>query len=129
MARLVCNTASLSCSFGTAPGTLIVLPTSQTTTSGQPAATIMEYAPLVNVLPFGMCMSLANPQVAAATAAAAGALTPMPCIPATVAPWIPGSATVTVGGNPALNDASQCMCMWAGTITVTNAGQATTEVP
>ena len=128
MARLVCNTASLSCSFGTAPGTLVVLPTSQTTTSNQPAATIMEYAPLVNVLPFGMCMSLANPQVAAATAAS-GVLTPMPCIPATVAPWIPGSATVTIGGNPALNDASQCMCMWAGTIMVTNPGQATTEVP
>ena len=129
MARLVCSTATLSCSFGTAPGTFVVLPANQTMTSSQPAATIMDNAPLVNILPFGMCTSLANPQVAAATAAALGVLTPMPCIPATAAPWMPGSATVTIGGNPALNDSSQCMCNWAGVITVSAPGQVTTEIP
>ena len=60
----------------------------------------MDNKPFVNILPFGMCMSLANPMVAAATAAALGALTPMPCIPVTPAPWVPGSPTVLVGGMP-----------------------------
>lgn len=129
MGQLVCNGASLSCSFGTAPGSLIVLPVAQTTTSSQPAASIMDHAPMVNVMPFAMCTSMANPMVAAATAAALGVLTPMPCIPVTSAPWSPGSSTVTVGGNPALNDSSQCICNWGGTITVSSAGQTTTEVP
>lgn len=129
MAKLVCNTASASCSMGTAPGTLVVLPANQATTGGQPAATILDHAPMVNVLPFGMCTSPANPQVAAATAAASGVLTPMPCIPVTSSPWTPGSATVTIGGNPALNDSSQCLCAWGGTITVSSAGQSSTDVP
>ena len=31
---------------------------------GPMAATIMDFAPMANIPPFGMCMSLANPQVA-----------------------------------------------------------------
>ncbi|MDJ0768470.1 MAG: DUF4280 domain-containing protein [Ilumatobacter sp.] len=129
MGQLVCNGASLSCSFGTAPGTLMVLPTAQTNSSSQPSATIMDHVPMLNIMPFAMCTSMSNPTVAAATAAALGVLTPMPCIPATSAPWSPGSSTVTIAGNPALNDSSQCMCNWGGTITVSSPGQTTTEVP
>lgn len=82
----VCTGALLQCSFGIAPGTLNVLPTSRTIVGNMPMANIMDNKPLVNILPFGMCNSLANPTVAAATAAALGVLTPMPCIPATPAP-------------------------------------------
>ena len=52
---------------------------------------------------------MANPMVAAATAAAMGALTPMPCITMTVAPWVPGSPTVQIANMPALNDGSKLM--------------------
>jgi hypothetical protein len=38
-------------------------------------------------------------------------------------PWSPGSAAVTVGGVPALDDSSQCSCGWGGSITITSAGQ------
>ena len=70
----------------------------------------------------GWGQSPANPMVAAATAAALGVLTPMPCIPVTPAPWVPGSPTVLLRGMPALNNTSQCMCNWGGVIQITNPG-------
>ena len=129
MGKLVCNGALLQCSMGVAPGTLTVLPANLVNVANQPAATIMDHKPMVNVPTFGMCQSLANPTVASATSAAQGVLTPMPCIPNTVSPWTPGSATVTIGNMPALNDSSTLMCMWAGQISVTMPGQFTTDVP
>ncbi len=117
------------CSFGAAPCSLLVLPTNCSIVVYTPGANIMDYAPIVNLPTFGVCTSLANPTVAAATAAALGVLTPMPCIPATVAPWIVGAVTVLVGNMPALNDSSKLMCMWGGVIQITVAGQATVQVP
>ena len=128
MAIQVCTGATLMCSFGMAPSTLMAISSATTSTSSVVAANIMDFAPMVNIMPFGMCMSPSNPQVAAATAAAMGVLTPMPCIPATVAPWAPGSATVTKGGMPALNNTSKCMCMWGGVIQIIVPGQFTQMV-
>lgn len=125
----VCTGAMLMCTFGVAPSTLVATSAPTTSTSVMPAATIMDFAPMANIMPFGMCMSPANPTVAAATAAALGVLTPMPCIPATVAPWTPGSPTVTKGGFPALDNSSMCMCMWGGVISITDPGQFTQMVP
>jgi hypothetical protein len=129
MPQQVVMGATMMCSFGMAPSSLVVLPVNRTMVGGQVAANIMDHIPMVNILPFGMCMSIANPIVAAATAAALGVLTPMPCIPATSAPWTPGSPTVEIGGMPALNNTSQCMCNWAGVITISFPGQVTTEIP
>jgi len=128
MGLLVVNGAMLKCSFGTAPSSMMVMPMSQVL-SPTPAATIMDNVPMMNIMPFAMCTSLSNPQVAAATAAALGVLTPMPCIPSTVAPWAPGSPTVLLGGKPALNDSCMLTCMWGGVIEVTYAGQTTVMVP
>lgn len=128
MGQLVCGGAMLQCSFGAAPSTLMVLPTKRVMTT-MPVATIMDNAPMVNILPFGMCNSMSNPQVAAATAAKMGVFTPMPCIPVTTAPWVPGSPTVLVGNIPALNNSSKCMCNWGGVISITNPGQMTIQVP
>ena len=127
MAQLVTTGAMLMCSFGVAPSTLNVLPTNKTM-AGTPAANIMDNKPLVNIPPFGMCMSLANPTVAAATAAALGVLTPMPCVPVIPAPWAPGSPTVLIGYMPALNNTSKCVCNWGGVISITFPGQVTTLV-
>lgn len=126
MPQLVTTGAMMMCTFGMAPSTLNVLPMNKTM-AGAPAATIMDCAPMVNIPPFGMCMSIANPTVAAATAAALGVLTPMPCIPVT-APWTPGSATVMIGGMPALNNTSMCTCAWGGMIQIGFPGQVTTSV-
>jgi Domain of unknown function (DUF4280) len=129
MAVQVVMGAMLQCSFGAAPSSMVVLPTNQTMAGGVPAATIMDNAPLMNIMPFGTCSSPANPTVAAATAAALGVLTPMPCIPATAAPWAPGAPTVTIGGMPALDNSCKLMCNWAGVIQVTNPGQTSVMVP
>jgi hypothetical protein len=119
----VCTGASLQCSFGIAPSTLMVLPVNRTMVGGPPMANIMDNKPFVNILPFGMCNSIANPTVAAATAAALGVLTPMPCIPVTVAPWMPGSPTVLIGNIPVLTAQSQLICAWGGVIQITFPGQ------
>ena len=123
----VCGGAIMHCPFGVAPSVLNVLPINKTV-SAMPIANIMDYKPFVNILPFGMCQSIANPTVAAATAAAMGVLTPMPCIPNIAAPWTPGSSTVQIGGHPALTDNCQCQCMWGGVIQFSFAGQATIMV-
>lgn len=127
MGKQVCAGAMLKCSFGLAPGTLAVLPTNGVTTA-VPDATIMDNKPVVNIAPFGMCSSLANPTVAAATAAAMGVLTPMPCMPMTSAPWMPGSPTVLLGGLPALTDASKLMCTAGGVIEIGMPGQTTVTI-
>ncbi|MBX3638050.1 MAG: DUF4280 domain-containing protein [Rubrivivax sp.] len=128
MANQCCMGAVMQCSQGVAPSTLI--PTPKTAmTSYVMAANILDHIPIMNIPPFGMCRSPANPVVAAATAAALGVLTPMPCIPATPAPWIAGAPTVLLCGAPALNDSSKLMCIWAGTISINFAGQATHQIP
>lgn len=128
MPNNTCLGATMQCSFGMAPSTLI--PTMKPVfTSNMIAANIMDHQPLVNVPPFGMCQSLANPTVSAATSAAMGVLTPMPCVPNTPTPWAPGSPTVMLCNSPALNNTSTLACLWGGVIQFTNPGQTTHNIP
>lgn len=129
MAMSVCTNAVCQCTFGAAPSNLNIIPSAKVMTVNLPMASIMDNKPMVNILPFGVCQSIANPQVAAATAAALGVLTPMPCIPATTAPWAPGSPTVMVANNPALTNSSKLMCNWGGVISINFPGQQTVNVP
>lgn len=128
MGFLVCGGANCACTFGAAPSVLNVLPAC-CVMNVQAAATIMDYVPMVNVMPFGMCTSLSNPTVAAATAAALGALTPMPCVPVIPAPWTPGSPTVLIANKPALNNSCKVMCAWGGSISIVMPGQQTIQIP
>jgi hypothetical protein len=124
MGMCVCNGASMMCTFGAAPSTLTVLPANKVLTCNQPAATIMDNKPMVNILPFGVCNSPSNP-----TNWKGPVFTPGPCVPNTVAPWAPGSPTVLIGNMPALNNSSKLMCIWAGVISITVPGQFTVQVP
>ncbi len=128
MAMQVCMGAMLQCSFGAAPSSLVVLPANKTLT-GTPAANIMDNKPMVNIMPFAMCSSMANPTVAAATAAALGALTPMPCVPVIPAPWVPGAPTVLIANMPALDNNCKLTCAYGGMIQITNPGQTTVMIP
>lgn len=127
MATLACLGASLTCTMGMAPSTLIVLPVNRVV-GMTPIANIMDNKPFLNVLPFAMCKSLTNPAVVAATAAALGVLTPMPCVPVTVAPWMVGTPTVLVGDMPALDLSSKLICLLGGSISITSPGQTVAQV-
>lgn len=128
MGMCVCGGAVCACTFGMSPSALMVTPENKTV-SAMPLATIMDYVPMKNILPFGMCSSLANPMVAAATAAAFGVLTPMPCIPVTTAPWMPGVPTVLIGNKPALSQDSKLMCAWGGLIQINAPGTTNIQMP
>jgi len=127
MGFLVTGNALLSCTFGTAPSTFLTLSTNKVMVD-MPAANIVDNVAMLNVLPFGMCTSVANPTVISATAAALGVPTPMPCIPLTVAPWVVGKPTILIGNMPALSDDSTLMCSWAGCISISFAGQVKVTV-
>jgi len=122
MPNCVCSGATLQCSFGVAPSALTVLPINRVM-EGTPAANIMDFIPIVNIAPFALCNSPSNPVVIALTAAAFGVPTPAPCIPATGSPWISGNPAVLLANSPILTDDSQLNCMWAGVITIKQAGQ------
>lgn len=128
MAKHVCSNAILMCSMGMAPSVFTALPKT-VKTSNQDAGNVMDFLPGANIKPFGMCQSLANPAVAGATAAAMGALTPMPCTYVPTGPWKPGAPTVKVAGMLALNDSSMLNCAFAGVITIKFAGQITENIP
>lgn len=115
--------AMMTCTFGMAPSSLVVLPSRTDMLGNMPRANIMDFTPMVNIMPFGMCTTPSNPTVAAATSAAMGVLTPMPCIPAVTTPWMPGKAPFLVQGQPALTRTCCNMCMWGGQITFSTDGQ------
>ena len=92
-------------------------------------ATIKDMALNTNIPPFGMCTSLANPQVAAATAAALGVLTPQPCTMVPAGTWIGGKPGLMAAGIPCLcSDAGLTCGMGAGNITVAMPGQTKVTV-
>lgn len=121
------TTAMLQCSFGAAPATLMATSAPTVLVEGKPAGTIADAIPVANIPPFGMCLSLSNPTVAAATAAALGVLTPMPCVPATSA-WLNGATRTLVGGKPGLTLGAMCPCAYGGVIQIVNPGAVRTLV-
>ena len=54
MPMQVVNGAQLMCSFGSSPSSLVVLPLNRTVVDIQPEATIQDYIPMVNIMPFGI---------------------------------------------------------------------------
>jgi hypothetical protein len=129
MAQPVVMGDSLQCSFGAAPAPITVLPKNRVNAEHKPMANIMDHQPFINIMPFGVCMSLANPATAALTSAALGVLTPGPCTPMTSTPWAPGAPTVMVANMPALNSTSVCACMYGGVIKVAVPSAMTETVP
>ena len=126
MGEIVVTGAMLSCPFGSTPSNLKVTSQTVCTAGGQFAATIQDAQGMVNIQPFGMCSSLANPQVASATAAALGVLQPQPCMPMTTGVWSTSCAATLIDGKPCLTNDSKIVCTnGKGTIQITYPGQRT----
>lgn len=124
MGMLVVSGACCQCSFGTLPCTLQAVSQMTCMADGKPAATIQDGQPGINLQGFGMCTSLANPTVAAATAAALGVLTPQPCNMVPAGPWTASNPKVLAGGIPCLISDAALMCsLGAGNIRVVLPGQ------
>lgn len=116
--------ATILCPFGTTPASLAVTSQGIVLAEGKPMATI-EDASAANIPTCGMCSSLANPQVASATAAALGVLTPQPCIPAIAGTWTAVQTKCMAGGKPCLTTGATAVCSYGGTLNIINAGQTT----
>ncbi len=126
MSQLTVLSGTCMCTMGTAPAPIKVTSQAKVLADGKPVATIADCQPFANIGPFAMCTSLANPAVAAATAAALGVLTPQPCTPVPAGTWLPTKPKVIVGGKPCLANDSKLMCAFAGNISITFAGQVKT---
>ncbi len=128
MSQAVIMGANCMCTFGTAPAPLKVTSQTKVLIDGKPAATIQDCNPMSNIGPFGMCTTLSNPQVASATAAALGVLTPQPCVPVSAGTWIPTQTKGLIDGKPGLTQDCKMMCSYGGQITITTPGQAKTTL-
>jgi len=115
--------ATLQCNQGDRQSKLQLPTHHRVFIKGKPQANIMDFQPTINVPPFGMCKSMANPAVAAATAANHGRLQKMPCTPVLTMPWINGKDDKLVAGAPALLNKSTQMCLYCGKITIEDDGQ------
>ncbi len=128
----VCTTAKMKCAMAVPPGMSVFNATPKMIqTSMQQAGNIMDNKPMVNVPSFGMCMSPTNPQFIAATAAALGTPTPVPCVPVLPAPWVPGVPNVLVSNQPAIDNTCMLTCALGVPMCITfiDAGQTTHLIP
>lgn len=128
MPQVVVSGATCACSFGMAPCSMNVTSQAKVLVSGKPCATIQD-CQKVNLPSFGMCTSMANPQVAAATAAALGVLTPQPCMLMPAGTWIPKKPSVFIDGKLILSNDSKLICSnGMGNISIVSPGQVKTMV-
>jgi hypothetical protein len=115
--------AALKCPFGSAESKLMMTPQHRVQSGGKMKANIGDAKPFVNIMPFGTCKSMANPTVAAATAAAQGVLQQMPCTPVCTV-WIGGKTNVLLDGMPALMKNDKLLCSFGqGMIEIKDSGQ------
>jgi len=111
------------CSYGLIPSPLMI-PEGDLSAMGLPIASTQHHIPLENIITFGMCNSSQNPLVIAATAAALGVHTPMPCIPVTLEPWeATQSGLLFSDDSPALDAGATLKCQWGGNISIMFPGE------
>ena len=114
--------AMAQCPMGAAPAPVIFLPGTALAPTG-PLGMIADCIPFMNIIPFGVCMSLANPSTAALTAAALGVLTPGPCLPTPAGTWLPTEPSALGIRGPVITADSMLICAFGGCIKLSIPGQ------
>lgn len=123
----VVDGAKMECNMGDASSNLKVLSIHCVQLTEKNKANIADCKPYDNVPPFGKCKSLVNPAVAAATSAANGKLTPMPCTPA-CSMWIPSKTDYMIDDMFPLMNTDKAVCpLGAGMIKITDSGQGSSK--
>ena len=123
MAKCVCSGAKIKCSFGAGPKSMVVLPLNRTLTANtKPIENTLDVIPFLNIPAFGQCKSPAN-HMNWKMAGPVPVFVPSSCIPIPVSPWSPGAKKTKLGNQPVVLENSKTMCVWAGSITVTDPGQ------
>jgi hypothetical protein len=108
--------------MGTSFSVFNILPKNKVLSSSMPLA-VTTNVDSYSIATFGMCFSLANPAVSAATAQALGILTPVACKPMILASWQGTSNKVFINNYPLLTVGCKLFCAYSGIIEVINAGQ------
>lgn len=117
----VVDGATLQCSFSSEESIFKVSPGRETYTNGQLQANTGDFKPMVNIIPFKMCSSPANP--APIMGVDNKGRPQKVCTPIITMQWINGKENSIVEGFPALLHTSTTMCMWCGKITISDDGQ------
>ena len=130
MPQQVAATAVTTCTFslGGAPSTFIPTPR-PVLSSSLINGVIIDNIPYTNIVPFPMCCSPSNPAFIAATSAALGVPTPVPCTPVTPAPWAPGVPNVQISNIPVIDNTCKLTCVLGGVISILFPAQLTHNVP
>lgn len=115
----VVASAMSMCTFGLGPSVVQILPVNRILSSAMPAGNIQDFVPFMNIVPFPLCASPANPIVIAQLGV------PGACLPVVPGPWFVGDPTVINGSMPALIMGSQCVCAYGGLISPIIPGQFT----
>ena len=130
MPQQVVGTAVTTCIFslGGAPSVFVATPR-PILSSSLINGVIIDNIPFTNIIPFPMCFSPSNPAFIAATSAALGVPTPVPCTPVTPAPWTPGVPNVLIANIPVLDNTCTLKCELGGVIGIAFPAQITHNVP
>ena len=116
MDKYVCEGDSVNCSMGSAPCKIKVVSNDKLFVENKKVATVNDYK-IPSISGFGMCKSMSNPKVEAATAAANGVLQPQPCEPVINSSWS-GNTKLCAKGIMAITDKSHNKCLYAGNLSV-----------
>jgi len=112
---IVCSGDEYHCSYGTLLCPIQVFSNRKVSIDGRLAATEGDNQ-IQNLRGFGMCSSLKNPQVAAATVMAEGVLTPQPCSPVLAGGWTCLTNT-KISGKRTITSQSEIWSAFSGRIT------------
>jgi Domain of unknown function (DUF4280) len=128
MPLLAADGAILACDKGTMPSPLGVIAVNpQIKAVTKLAAEVTDCKPALNIRSFGMCNSMGNPAVQAATELNKGVLTPQPCTPNVISAWS-GATIVTIRRKPAIHVGSSTSCTFGGSIDIKDAVQKIVSV-